>query len=216
MSARSAGALVAVVLGCFAAGPAYAQYRFTGDIAVTASRASVERETAAGVENLSGTAFGAEAAVGYWLAELRGRYVQGSLSAEGGSDAGDLVEGELLLGVRPIEAFQLRVGPHARSYVTPTGTTRWVQWEVHGRFEAPLLLDGSLRSYLEGWYALSGDVNAPTPFQVGRGLEGGVGIVVPRTRIRVHLAYRVDRGALETDARTETVEQIQLRVGIGR
>ena len=93
---------------------------------------------------------------------------------------------------------------------------RWVFWEARARFEATLSKSSSLWSYFEGWYALSGSVNAAEPFGNGRGLEGGLGLLIPSTPIQVRLAYRVDRGALQEDARTEAIEALALSVGIGR
>ncbi|MDH3457152.1 MAG: hypothetical protein OER90_09955 [Gemmatimonadota bacterium] len=193
-----------------------AQSRVTGGIGVTGGLVSVEREIGAVTEELSGTVFGAEGAIRFWRVELSGRYVQGAIDTDPATEAFDFVEGELLLGVRPVRPVLLGFGPHVRSWVEPTGTIRWSHWVVRARIEAPLLAGGLLQSFVEGWYAVSGSVNAPNPFQLGRGLAGGLGLTIPSTPLHIQLAYRVDRGALDTQARIETVEQLSLRVGIGR
>ena len=193
-----------------------AQTRVTGGIGVTGGLVSVERQLSTATEELSGTVFGAEGTIRVWRVELSGRYVQGSIDTDPSSTAFDFVEGELLLGVRPVRPLLLRFGPHVRSWVEPTGTIRWSHWEARARVEVPLLAGGSLESFFEGWYAVSGSVNAPNPFQLGRGLTGGLGLTIPSSPLHIQLAYRLDRGALESQARTETVEQLSVRVGIGR
>lgn len=206
--------LVAVVSLARSAG--VAAQGFSGGIGVTGGLVSVEREIGAEPESLSGTVFGAEGAIRFWRLELSGRYVQGPIDTDPGTEAFDFVEGELLLGVRPIHPVLVGFGPHVRSWVEPTGTIRWSHWEVRARVEVPLLAGGSLQSFVEGWYAVSGSVNAPNPFQLGRGLAGGVGITIPSTPLHIQLAYRVDRGALDAEARIETVEQLSVRIGVGR
>jgi len=181
-----------------------------------AGLASVTQKATLDTVESSGVVFGLEAGVRFWRAELRGRYVQGKIDADGETQSTDLVEGELLLGVWPVDHLALRFGPRARSYVTDAGTVRWVFWEARARFEANLVSDPRLQSYVEGWYVLSGSVNAAAPFGNGRGLEGGVGLLIPSTSVRVRLGYRVDQGTLEGGTRTEAVEEFILAVGIGR
>jgi hypothetical protein len=207
---------VLVALVSLVHGAGVAAQSVTGGIGLTGALVSVDRETSTATEELSGTVFGAEGAVRFWRLELSGRYVQGAVDTDPGTEAFDFVEGELLLGLRLVRPVLLRFGPHVRSWVEPTGTIRWSHWEMRVRVEAPLLAGGSLQSFVEGWYAVSGSVNAPDPFQVGRGLAGGIGITIPSTPLNVQLAYRLDRGALDAQARTETVEQLSVRIGIGR
>ena len=177
---------------------------------------SVTQKTALDTTKSSGTLFGLEAGFRYWRAELRGRYSQGGLEPTGGGQSTDLVEGELMLGVWPVDMLELRFGPRARSYVTNAGTVRWVFWEVRARFEANLSRGSSLWSYFEAWYALTGSVNAAESFGNGRGLEGGLGLLIPSTPVRLRLGYRIDQGRLQEDSRTEAIEELILAVGVGR
>ncbi len=193
-----------------------AQDRSRWGVAGTIGFSNVTQKTTLDTAKLSGAVFGLEAGIRFGRAELRGRYVQGGLEPDGGGQSTDLVEGELMLGVWPVEMLALRFGPRARSYVTTSGTVRWVFWEARARFEANLAKNSSLWSYFEGWYVLSGSVNAAESFGSGRGLEGGVGLLIPSTPVRVRLGYRIDQGALEGGSRTEAIEEVILAVGIGR
>jgi hypothetical protein len=177
---------------------------------------NVTQKTALDTTKASGTLIGLEAGYRFWRAELRGRYSQGGLSPDGGGESIDLVEGELMLGVWPVDMLELQFGPRARSYVTGAGTVRWVFWEVRARFETSLSRNSTLWSYFEGWYVLSGSVNAAGSFGNGRGLEGGIGLMIPSTPLRARLGYRIDQGALQEGSRTEAIEELILAVGIGR
>lgn len=209
--------LLALCCAQFAAGTARAQERSRFVVGGTVGFSNVTQKTTADTAQLSGTVIGLDAAVRFWRAELRGRYLQGGMELDGGGQSTDLVEGELMLGVWPVEKLALRFGRRARSYVTPSGTVRWLYWEARARFETDLNSDGSLWSYVEGWYALSGSVSsAADAFGNGVGLEGGVALLIPSTPLRVRLSYRMDQGTLNEDIRTESVEELLLTVGIGR
>jgi hypothetical protein len=178
--------------------------------------ANVTQSTTLDTTKLSGPVVGLEAGIRFRWAELRGRYSQGNLDQDEGGEGADLVEGELMLGVWPVKPLALRFGPRARSFVTPAGTIRWVFWEARARFEASLSRSASVWSYFEGWYVVSGSVNAAASFDNGRGIEGGLGFQIPSTPLQVRAAYRIDRGALQDDVRTEGVDALMLSIGVGR
>lgn len=198
------------------AGPTTAQSRVGTAIHATAALARVNRQTVIDTTQLSGMLVGLEAALRVGRFELRGRYAQGSIEKDGGGLSNDLVEGELMLGVRPGGNLLLRFGPRARSFVTTSGTLRWVFWEMRIRLETSLNASGSFWSYFEGCYSLFGGVNSAEAFGGGRGLEGGLGFAVGSTPLKVRVGYRIDRGALESDVRAEAVDALQISVGIGR
>lgn len=215
MSVRRVLALGLVGLALLA-GTAGAQSRLGTTIHATVALARVNRQTVLDTTQLGGMLVGLDAAFRLGKFELRGRYAQGSIEEDGGGASNDLVEGELMLGVRPLDKLLFRFGPRARSFVTPTGTLRWVFWEARVRLETSLNATGSFWSYFEGCYSLFGGVNSAEAFGGGRGLEGGLGFAVPSTRLKVRVGYRIDRGALESDLRAEAVDALQISVGIGR
>jgi hypothetical protein len=193
----------------------HGQRRLSGTVAALVGSATVGRVASISSEQLSGPLFGLRGTLRFWRVELIGQYAQGNLGAEGGSVSEDLVEGGLTLAVRPVPQLSLGIGPHARSYVTDVSTERWTFWEARARLETDLV-GTSVRSSLEGWFALSGGVSTALPFGNGRGIEGGVRVRVASTPAWVRLAYRVDRGTLSNDLRVDTVEQLFIQVGIGR
>jgi hypothetical protein len=204
--------LVGLVL---VAGGATAQSRRNMTIHASAALARVNRQTVLDTTQLSGMLVGLEAGFRLGKFELRGSYAQGSVEEDGGA-SNDLVEGELMLGVRPLDKLLFRFGPRARSFVTPAGTLRWVFWEARVRLETSLNATGSFWSYFEGGYTLFGGVNSAEAFGGGRGLEGGLGFALGSTPLKVRVGYRIDRGALESDVRAEAVDALQISVGIGR
>lgn len=215
MKPRGVALLVLLCTGV-TAGALSAQERSKWLVAGTFGFSNVTQKTALDTTKSNGTAIGLEAGFRFWRAELRGRYSQGGVTPDGGGESIDLVEGELMLGVWPVDVLSLRFGPRARSYVTGAGTVRWVFWEVRARFETSLSRSAALLSYFEGWYVLSGSVNAAEPFDNGRGMEGGISLLIPSTPLNVRLAYRIDQGALQEESRTEAIEGLILAVGIGR
>ncbi len=166
-------------------------------------------------DELTGAIFGFEGRATIWKVELDLRYATGTLEADQSQLALDLVEAELLVGVRPISWVTLRVGPHARSFTPESGgTDRWLFWEVRGRVE-PAVLAPQLRTYFEIWAALAGDVNFGSGFGGGRGLEAGLMYRFRGAPFWGRVGYRVDRGSLENGARKDSVQELLLVVGVG-
>jgi len=166
-------------------------------------------------DELTGALFGFEGRASIWKLEVDVRYVTGTFEADGSRLALDLVEAELLLGVRPISWITLRVGPHARSFTPESGgTDRWLFWEVRGRVE-PAVLAPQLRTYFEIWAAVAGEVNFGSGFGGGRGLEAGLTYRLRQAPFWGRIGYRVDRGSLESGARKDSVQELLLVVGVG-
>jgi hypothetical protein len=175
-----------------------------------------ETVTQSGTSGLrTGVAWGGEGAFGIGPATLSVRYLQGSIDSAGGTAGVDYVEGQALLLLRPLRWVAAGFGPHARSFVQPGGTQRWLMWELHGQGIAPLA--GSfLEAYLEGWVVVGSSIDLVEPLDRGLGVEGGLRVALGRLPVSVRVRYRTERLALGGGARDETHEQVALALGIGR
>ncbi len=163
----------------------------------------------------SGSTWGGEGAFGLGPATLTVRYLQGSIDAAAGTAPADFVEGQALLMVRPLRWVAVGFGPHARSFVEPGGTQRWLMWEVHGQGVAPLV--GSfLEAYLEGWAVVGSSIDLVESLDHGLGMEGGLRVALGRLPVSVRVRYRTERLALGSGLRQETHEQVALAIGVGR
>ena len=180
--------------------------------AVQASSVSLSRTTT-GTVSMSGLGVGGFVRVTAWVAQLELHYEQAELSASGSDLSQDLVEGEVLLGIRFLQWFTVKVGPRIRANVTDLGTERWVLWQGRIRTDARLI-GSTVRAHVEAWSILSGDVNLNDAFGQGQGLEGGL-------EVRLFgafwggLGYRFDRNVLGDHVRTDVTEQLYLRFGLG-
>jgi hypothetical protein len=164
---------------------------------------------------LTGNAFGGEGGVGVSVVALTLRYLEGAVRNDSVGVERDLAEGEAMLWLRPVSWGALGAGPHIRSFVAAGGTERWLLWEVRGRATAPIL-PRTLEAYLEGWLAVTGDVDVPEPYDSGRGVEGGIEVSIGRLPVALRLRYRAERIGLGDGARRETTEHVMLGVGVGR
>ena len=187
--------------------------RFSAGLAGYATR--LNTEVTSEQQRLSGMSFGVTGAASLGRLSLDVRYLEGVLKTTGGGPGRDVVEGEAMLGVRPLPWAGLKLGPHLRSFITNTGIERWVFWEARVRTEARL---GSprMRSYLELWQVLAGDVGGQDPFDTGQGVEGGIRVEVGRLPVWLQLSYRMDRSGLAGGAREEVLEHVIFAVGIWR
>ncbi len=203
---------LALVLAA-AARPLAAQPHVTAD--AEAARVHFRSMTPLGEERSSGVVAGARARVSLGLVSLEASYAQGRLSADTGiAPSRDLVDGSLLVAVRPTPWLALRAGPQLRAYVAPGGTERWVLWEGRVRVEAPILAD-VLAADVEGWLALSSGVNADPGASGAAGGQGGLTFHVAHTPLWLRLSYAVDQEKMKNGVRTESLEAVALTVGLG-
>lgn len=166
-------------------------------------------------EALSGTVFGGEARVNLWRVVLEAGYAQGRVQPDSaGPVRRDVVDGRLFLGNRPWRGLSLKVGPHARAYLTNSGTQRWFFWEARLRGERPIV-GTTVRGYAEIWHALTGSVNVVEAFDGAQGGEAGMVVTPPRSPAWGRLAYGIERAKLGRGWRLETVEGLTLTVGLG-
>jgi hypothetical protein len=203
---------VALVL---AAGSLQAQSGFRGKVSGFLGLPTVERQSA-DTTGGTGTLVGIEGALGLGPVEVAGRYAQGSVSGDAVEDQRDLVEGELLLRARPLQFLWIGIGPYARSYVfEELGTERWLTWEARVGFEGNLGAD-ALSAHLDVAYALGGSADPGGSLQGARRVEGGLGFRLPRTPLTLGIAYRIEQADIENDLATDIVQQLVLRVTLGR
>lgn len=178
--------------------------------AIQASSVSF-KSTTTGTASMSGLGVGGFVRVVAGLAQLELHYEQAAMS---GTDPNqDIVEGEVLLGVRFLPWLTVKVGPRIRANVTELGTERWVLWQ--GRIRTDTRLIGSrVRAHVEVWSILSGDVNLNDAFGQGQGLEGGLEVKLFGA-FWGGLGYRFDRDVLGDGVRTDVTERLYLRFGMG-
>lgn len=170
-------------------------------------------------ERLTGVTRGFEGRAVLWRFLIEVRYLEGSLDAATGDTERDIVEGEAFVGFRPVSWLTLKAGRRVRNYSTIDINERWDFWEVRLRAEVALFLPTTrsfaLHSYLEGWRALSADVNVPASVDNGGGGEGGMMLRLTRIPIWSRIGYRIDRANLGDGTRRETVQQLIFALGIG-
>jgi hypothetical protein len=179
------------------------------------ARVRFSSATPGGGEALSGVVVGGSGRLALGRVSLEAFYAQGHLSADtGNAPARDVVDGSAFLVVRPADWLAFKAGPHLRAYVAPGGTERWVLWEGRVFAEAPVFAD-VLRARVGGWAALASGVNSDLGAGGGRGGEIGLALRPPRSPLLVRLSYAVDRVAMRSGGRTETLESVMLTIGVG-
>lgn len=212
---RVAG-ILALVAGA-AAAPARAQDRRQPTVYLDGAVAVGRVRSAAGtlVEPLHGTVLALAAGVSRWGLVLDGRYAEGSFTSDAAAvPARDLAEGEVQFGVRLLPALTVSAGPHARAYRTAAGTRRWVFWEARVAGQAALI-PPLLDAYAQLWGAVAGSTSLSAGFGSERGGEVGARLGLPRTPLRLRIAYRIDRGSGTEPVRSDALEQIIFAVRLG-
>jgi hypothetical protein len=209
---------VALALAAAVAGlpkPARAQQPFGFAVGATAAAVRVHSDVGPLVESLSGLALALDAGARRGHLLLEGHYSEGHLtSSDSAVEARDLVAGSLLLGARIGPFLTVRAGPHARAYAAPSGTRRWVFWEVRVRGTAPLIAS-RLEAYAELGGTVFGSTSLATSFDAERCGEVGARYDVPGAPLALRLAYRIERGSGTLPTRSDTVEQILVGVRAG-
>jgi hypothetical protein len=178
--------------------------------------ARVRSAVPAGTDQLSGAAFLGEGILSLGRLSLGVSYLQGKLDPAGVAGVGtsrDLVEGTVLLGVRPAAWLTLEGGPHARAYTLTGGTQRWLFWELRAR-AATAFVGSAVRGYVELWRAVSADANVPEPFDHAQGGEVGMLLRLARAPLEARVGYRIDRAVLGGGSRVETVDGVVIGAGL--
>lgn len=165
----------------------------------------------------SGAVIGVEGRVGIGPVSVDVSYAQGSLNPEEtGAETRDYVEGDAYLSVVTFPGVILRAGPHARAYISETGTQRWLFWTGHLRGEYTLITSPAFIGFAEAWMAWSADVNVSEEFDRARGATVGMIVRFPGSLFYGRLAYGIEQARMGGGARVDDVEALTLVVGFGR
>ena len=212
---NAARVLSALSLSLLVASSASAQLPLGLSLSATGYSTNLNTEDVNGdAQRLTGFSAGGSATVAFRRLGFGIRYLEGSLSPSGDGTGRAIVEGEAMLSVRALSWLSIKFGPHIRSFILNNATERWLFWEARFRTKTHL---GTRRvtSSLEFWQALSGNVNAPDPFNGAQGLEGNLRWEISSLPVWLNLGYRIDRSNLGGGSRTEVLEHIFLGVGFG-
>jgi hypothetical protein len=104
------------------------------------------------------------------------------------------------------------IGPHARTFVDPSGGSdrRWMFWS--GRVAARASpFPGRVDTFVELWQGFSGSLSRPAADASGGGVEAGVAVRLT-SPFWGRLAYRLEQGRADNGPR-ETVEAFTLTIG---
>lgn len=186
--------------------------RFT--FAGSGAQEIVQSRTGSSTDRFTGMVLGGEGAMVSNRFVVRARYAQGRVSAKSpGLDPRDVVQGELLVGLRATPWLTIWAGPSARAYTTEGTEQRWLIWS--GRATARgSIIPGRMQSFVELWGALSGKLSTPDVKAGGRGLDAGLEMRLSQVSpFWGRLAYRME-STHASDLR-ETVEALSLSVVYG-
>jgi hypothetical protein len=209
----SAAALVLAAL--LAPAPLAAQVERRAGFEALVTRTHFASSGPGGAEAMSGIVAGGRARLALGPLALSASYDQGRLLADSGSAAPrDLVDGAVMLGVRPVPWLTVGAGPHLRAYTNAGGTERWVLWQARVGAEAPLI-PGAVDAEAGVWVAAGITANTTPGASDARGADAGLTVHLPRSPLWARLAYTVDRARLQQGARTETLESVVLSAGFG-
>lgn len=160
-----------------------------------------------------GLSFTGEAGLVMWGFFADVRLATGSLDYENADSSVTLVEGELMLGYRPLRWLALQLGPHVRKVETPSQSDDWVFWE--GRlWLGATLVDRIAYSYAEGWVIFSASEPENATFDNGFGFEGGLFVKTTTLPVWLKAGYRIDRATFNSLGSADTVQQLLLLLGI--
>ena len=207
-----AASLLGAVLG---ARPALAQRAI--DLSGGASVSSMNlTRVGTTTRTLTGPVLGAEGRISFKRVELRGRYLEGSLSPEAGAFGGpeDLADLRVLIGADVGAGFTVSVGPHLRAFVSPGGTASWTRIEANMRLERTLV-PRLARADLELSYAVSAEANVLGGGTSATGANLGVIIAIPTWPVAVRVAYSADRATYSSTA-TEFLDGLEIGVRLRR
>lgn len=213
---RTCVVLLALAATAAAGGRAAAAQTLRPTLGASVVAARLRSQLPAGTDRLSGAAFAGEGSLSLGRFVLSVGYLQGQVARGGaGTSARDLIEGRALLGVRPVPWLMVGGGPRGRAYVLPSGTQRWLFWELRARAEARFI-GSAANGYVELWRAISADVNVPERFDHGQGGEAGLILRLARAPLEARVGYRIDHAVLGGGSRLETVDAVVVGLGLAR
>jgi hypothetical protein len=213
---KPAVASVLALWGCAAALPAAAaaQGGARATLGIGLAPSWEETQTQGSLVSRTGLLREGSLGLGVSVLGLDVLYRQGTLSADGGADQHELVDGQVLFGLRLGPWLTLEAGPHLRAYVTPAGTERWVLWEGQARVAARVLRPGGW-VYLRVGRVLTADIPGMS-FDHGQGAAAGLELRLGSTPLWGHVGYWVHRASASGALRVETVQGMSLGVALRR
>ena len=165
----------------------------------------------------AGAVIGVEGRVGIGPVSVDLSYAQGTLNPEvAGAESRDYVEGDAYLSVVTFPGVILRAGPHARAYISETGTQRWLFWTGHLRGDFSLITSPAIVAFAEAWLAWSADVNVSEEFDRARGAIVGMSARIPGSLFYGRLSYGIEQARMGGGTRVDDVESLTVVVGFGR
>jgi hypothetical protein len=189
-----------------------AQFLVTGGVGI------VRLQSTAGSvgDKLSGVVIAGTGRASLWKFELDARYAEGKLEARSGTPtARDMVEGQIMFGVRPVPWLSIRAGPHARGYLSGGITERLLLWEARARLDA-FIVAPAVRGYVELGGTFRGSIrNGAAPFGDSRLGEAGMVLRFPRAPLWLRLSYAVERTRLASSVGLDAMETVSLALGVG-
>lgn len=165
-------------------------------------------------EALQGIVVGGEARLRVGRVWVDGAYREGSIKTTDDTETRDYADGHMFLRVETFPGVVASVGPHARAYITNTGTQRWLFWSVRLRGERALIAP-AIAGYIELWHSLGANVNVSETFDRATGGDVGMTVRLPRSKFWGRIGYDIERAWLSGSARKETVEGVSLVLGFG-
>lgn len=211
----SVRASAVAVLIIAAARPALAQRAI--DLSGGASVSSMElSRLGTSTRLLSGPILGAEGRIAFKRFELRGRYLEGTLTPEAGAFGGpeDLADLRLLLGADVGAGVTVGLGPHLRAFITPAGTASWTRIEANVRVDRELV-PRLARAEFELSYAVSAEANVQGGGTSATGASLGLLVAVPTWPVAIRVAYSADRATYASGG-TEFLDGLEIGLRLRR
>lgn len=193
---------------------ALAGQALTGSVALGGGWVRTDSQTGTTQDLLSGVVVGGEGRLRLGRATLDLAYREGTVATTDESDTRDYADGLLLLMIEALPGVRLGAGPHARAYITNTGTQRWLFWTLRVRGEGTLI-GQNISGYAEAWRSMSARVNVSEPLDRATGGEVGMTVKFAPSRFWARLSYGIERAWLGNGTRKETVESLGVIVGFG-
>ena len=199
----------------FLARPVLAQRAFDLSGGVSASSMTLARAGTSARE-LTGAVLGAEGRIGFKRFELRGRYLEGSLTPAAGAFGGaeDFADLRLLFGAAVGAGVTVGVGPHLRSFISPGGTANWTRIEANVRLDRELV-PRLARAEIEFAYAVSAESNIQGGGTGAMGANIGLLVAPPTWPGALRVAYSADRATYASGG-TEFLDGLELGLRLRR
>lgn len=130
-----AGAAIAL----YFAAPLTAQPPVYG-VYLSASFVRLHSALPAETRSSEGAIFGGDAGIVWHRLAVHGAYARGPIvDSDLMTVPSEIEQAEATIGIRPIHAFEIGTGVLTRGYVIDDVMQRWTAWQIHARYELPLI-----------------------------------------------------------------------------